>query len=164
MNGAGKTSILQAIAATLGCATGRFQKRSDLQWAGYNSELLGNNWGRFDPEVHLKIQFSTQEIKAIQEFYQKLQEIKHELPIPPAQNHIVPLKWSGERVIANSDSEFFQFKGREYAKQLLRSDGFQVFERVGTILWYTEQRTSTSLTTEDYNHRIEITDDILRDA
>ncbi|WP_017305792.1 AAA family ATPase [Spirulina subsalsa] len=162
-NSAGKTSILQAIAATLGCATGRLQKRSDLQWAGYNSELLGNNWGRFDPEVNLKIQFSTPELKAIHEFYQKLQEIGHDLPIPPAQEHIVSLKWSGERVIANSDREFFQFKGREYAKQLLRSEGFQVFERVGTILWYTEQRTSTSLTTEDDNRSIEITDDILRD-
>lgn len=56
----------------------------------------------------------------------------------------------------------FQFKGREYAKQLLRSEGFHVFEQVGTVLWYTEQRTSTSLTTENPDGKIEITDDILR--
>jgi len=74
MNGAGKTSILQAIAATLGVATGRIQQLSDLQWAGYNYELLGNNWGRFDPTVNLKIQFSTQEIEAIHEFHRKLQD------------------------------------------------------------------------------------------
>ena len=35
MNGSGKTSILQAIAATLGVATGRLQKLSDLDWMGY---------------------------------------------------------------------------------------------------------------------------------
>lgn len=163
MNGAGKTSVLQAIAATLGVATGRFQQPSDLQWPGYNYELLGNNWGRFDPEVNLKIQFSKPEIEAIQELYQKLQETGRSLPISPAQNDIVPLRWSGDRVLANSDAEFFQFKGRAYAKQLLRSEGFQVFERVGAILWYTEQRTSTSLTAEDPSYTIEITYDILRD-
>jgi ABC-type branched-subunit amino acid transport system ATPase component len=36
MNGAGKTSVLQAIATTLGFATGRIQQLSDLQWVGYN--------------------------------------------------------------------------------------------------------------------------------
>lgn len=163
MNGAGKTGILQAIAATLGVATGRLKQLSDLQWAGYNYELLGNNWGSFEPGVELQIQFSKSEIQAIQEFYQKLQEMGRSLLIPPAESHIVSLRWSGDRVLANSDREFFQFKGREYAKQLLRSEGFEVFERVGTILWYTEQRTSTSLTTEDESHKTEITEDILRD-
>ena len=41
MNGAGKTSLLQAIAATLGVATGRLQKLQDLDWSGFNPELLG---------------------------------------------------------------------------------------------------------------------------
>lgn len=104
------------------------QKLSDLDWAGYSYELLSNNWGRFDPEVNLQVQFSTSEIQAIQEYYCKLQEMGHNLPIPPAENHLVSLRWNAERVLANTDAEFFQFKGREYAKQLLRSEGFQVFE------------------------------------
>ncbi|MBE9202108.1 MULTISPECIES: AAA family ATPase [unclassified Nodularia (in: cyanobacteria)] len=163
MNGAGKTSLLQAIAATLGVATGRLENLSGLEWSGYNYELLGNNWGGFQPEVTVQVQFSSQELQAVREFHQKLQDMGRNLPISPAENDIISLKWNGERVQARTDAEFFQFKGREYAKQLLRSEGFKVFERVGTILWYTEQRTSTSLTTEDYNHRLEITDDILRD-
>lgn len=162
MNGAGKTSILQAIAATLGNATGRLQKLSDLDWPGFNYELLGKNWGRFTPNVRLTVQFSSSEIQAVHEFYEKLQEMGREL-YTPANNHIVTLNWQGEKVQANSAAELFQFKGREYAKQLLRSEGFQVFERVGTTLWYTEQRTSTSLTTEDPQNKLEITDDILRD-
>lgn len=164
MNGSGKTSLLQAIAATIGNATGRLQKLSDLKWAGFNYELLGRNWGQFEPEVTIQVQFSSQELQAVSEFYQKLQETgRSDLKVDPAQEHIVNLRWHSERVQADTDAQLFQFKGREYAKQLLRSEGFRVFERVGTALWYTEQRTSTSLTTEDPERKQEITEDTLRD-
>jgi predicted ATPase len=163
MNGAGKTSLLQAIAATLGVATHRLQKLSDLEWPGFSYDLVGNNWGQFEPRVTLEVQFSSQELQAVREFHQKLQESGRDLPIIPAEEHIVSLEWNGNGVKANSHSEYFQFRGRDYAKQLARSEGFHVFERVGTILWYTEQRTSTSLTPEDHDVKIEITDDILRD-
>ncbi|WP_254173233.1 AAA family ATPase [Planktothrix pseudagardhii] len=163
MNGAGKTSLLQAIAATLGVATGRLQKLPDLEWPGFNYELLGHNWGRFEPEVTLKVQFPSPEIEAVGEFHHELQKIGRNLPVSPANENVIFLRWQGERVQANTAAELFQFKGREYAKQLLRSEGFQVFERVGTVFWYTEQRTSTSLTTENLDGKIEITDDILRD-
>lgn len=162
MNGAGKTSLLQAIASTLGTATGRLKEPSDLEWAGFNYELLGSNWRRFEPEVTIKVQFSSGELKAVRDFQQKLQEMGRDLQ-PPAEKHIVNLKWRNGRVQADSAAELFQFKGREYAKQLLRAEGFSVFERVGTILWYTEQRTSTSLTTEDPDRKLEITEDLLRD-
>lgn len=71
MNGAGKTSLCQAIAATLGTATGRLQTLSDLEWAGFNYELLGNNWG-FEPEVTIDVQFSSGELQAVRDFQQKL--------------------------------------------------------------------------------------------
>lgn len=162
MNGAGKTSLLQAIAATLGVATGRFQRLQELDWSGFNPELLGNNWGRFTPELNLGVEFSPPELKAVQEFYQKLSEQGRDLQ-PPAQEEIVNLQWRNQRVQAGSAAELFQFKGRDYAKQLLRAEGFQVFERVGTIFWYTEERTSTTLTTENPQNTLEITADILRD-
>lgn len=164
MNGSGKTSLLQAIAATLGEATGRLRTLSELEleWPGFNYELLGANWGKFDPEVSLKVQFSQSELQAVREFNQKLQEMGRNLT-PPANKDIVTLKWRDGRVQADTAAELFQFKGRQYAKQLLRSEGFKIFERVGTILWYTEQRTSTSLTTEDPDNKIEITPDLLRD-
>jgi predicted ATPase len=162
MNGAGKTSLLQAIAATLGVANGRLPRLHDLEWQGFNYELLGRNWGKFTPEVSLQVQFSLSEIQAVHDFQQKLRTVGRDLH-PPAKKHIVTLKWRDERVQAGTAAELFQFKGREYAKQLVRSEGFQAFERVGTTLWYTEQRTSTSLTPEDQQHKLEITDDVLRD-
>ena len=120
MNGAGKTSLLQAIAATLGVATGRLQRLSDLEWAGFNYELLGRNWGKFTPEVTLKVQFSLLEIQAVHEFQRKLRDLGRDLH-SPSEEHIVTLKWRGERVQAATAPELFQFKGREYAKQLIRS-------------------------------------------
>ncbi|GJD19147.1 ATPase [Rivularia sp. IAM M-261] len=162
MNGTGKTSILQAIAATLGTATGRLQKISDLEWTGFNYELLSNNWGRFEPDVTVKVQFSSPELEAVHNLQQKLLEMGL-TSVSPAQKHIVTLKWNEGRVQADSAAELFQFRGREYAKQLRRTEGFQVFEQVGTVLWYTEQRTSTSLTTEDPQLKLEITEDLLRD-
>ncbi|WP_071189735.1 ATP-binding protein [Trichormus sp. NMC-1] len=161
MNGAGKTSLLQAIAATLGTATGRLKKLSDLEWPGFNYELLANNWGRFQPEVNVNIQFSASELQAVADFHQKLQDMGRDLA-PPGNNYAVTLRWQNERVQANTAAELFQFKGREYAKQLRRSEGFQVFERVASVFWYTEQRTATSLTTEDPDSQVEINEDILR--
>jgi predicted ATP-dependent endonuclease of OLD family len=163
MNGSGKTSILQAIAASLGMATGRLRKLSDLKWPGFNYELLSSNWGMFESDVKITVQFSTQEINAVREFYKKLKLINSDLSTEPGEKHIVSLRWSNGRVQADTAAQLFQFKGREYAKQLRKAEGFSVFKNVGTTLWYTEQRTSTSLTTEDVDKKIEITEDVLRD-
>ncbi|NER34163.1 MAG: AAA family ATPase [Oscillatoria sp. SIO1A7] len=165
-NGSGKTSILQAISATLGVATGRLKRLSDLEWPGFNYELLASNWGRVEPEVSLKVQFSSKELQAIREFQEKLQDLEPETPengVLTDGKHIVNLKWRNGIVEAENATELLQFKGRQYAKRLLRSEGFEAFERVGTALWYTEQRTSTSLTSEDPEQKLEITDDMLRD-
>jgi predicted ATP-dependent endonuclease of OLD family len=64
-NGSGKTSILQAIAAVLGNATGRLEKVGDLNWPGFNLELTGSNW-RLPTEIKIDIEFSTAEIRATQ--------------------------------------------------------------------------------------------------
>ena len=88
MNGAGKTSLLQAIAATLGTANGRLKAPSDLEWVGFNYELIGSNWGAFEPEVTLKVQFSSGELEAVRDFQQKLCEMGRDLH-PPADKHIV---------------------------------------------------------------------------
>ncbi|GAA6618385.1 AAA family ATPase [Scytonema sp. NUACC26] len=162
MNGAGKTSLLQAIAATLGTVTGRLQNISDLEWAGFNYELLASNWGGMTPEVAVQVQFSSSELQAFRDFHFKLREIGRDLQ-SPGEEHNVTLRWNSGCVIANSAAQLFQFKGREYAKQLRRNEGWKVFEQVGTVLWYTEQRTSTSLTSEDPNRQLEITEDLLRD-
>jgi len=166
MNGSGKSSILQAIAASLGAATKRLKRPGELNWSGFNLELVGNSW-RTLTEVILEVEFSRQEIDATRNFYNKLREFRN-LEVEPSDKTSVMLKIQGDgkdsRVQANSPAELFQFNGREYAKQILKfhSEGYKVFEQVGTVFWYTEQRTATSLTPEEDGNPITYDDDLLR--
>ncbi|WP_243146900.1 hypothetical protein [Scytonema sp. UIC 10036] len=121
----------EAIAATLGTATGRLQKVFDLEWAGFSYELLANNWGNITPEVAVQVQFSSSELQALRHFQQKLREMGQDLQ-PPSEEYNVTLRWYSGGVVAKNDAQLLQFKGREYAKQLRRSEGFQVFEQVDT--------------------------------
>jgi hypothetical protein len=52
-----------------------------------------------------------------------------------------------DQVKADTAAEWFQFRGRDYAKQVYRNhpEGRNIFQKVGDIFWYTEHRTSTSL-------------------
>jgi hypothetical protein len=109
MNGSGKTSILQSIAAVLGVATGRLKNLSELKWHGFNFELLGANWGKFEPQIDLQVQFSNEEIRSTRRFVQKLQGGGQSLQMP-AENHVVELKWHGNHVRAGWAPELFQSK------------------------------------------------------
>lgn len=159
-NGSGKSTILQAIAATLGDATGRLQNATDLNWPGFNWELAGKSW-RLPSEVKIDVEFSTEEKKATQEFYRHCLEIGKDLDNPPTDLSSVVLRLKAGKAVANNASELFQFKGREYARQIKSThpEGFNVFKRVGTIFWYTEQRTSTSLTVEEAGKKLQFDDE-----
>ena len=43
-NGAGKSSVLQALAATIGTATRRLGLPGELSWPGFDLDLVGNAW------------------------------------------------------------------------------------------------------------------------
>jgi len=163
MNGSGKTSILQAIAAVLGNATGRLEKISDLDWPGFDSDLVGAN-SRIPTTIEIQTEFSDDEINATQKFCQLLKEQDKSFIIP-SNKSVITLKMKENKVFADSPYELFQCKGWEYAKQLCKfhNEGYKIFEQIGTVFWYTEQRTSTSLTSEDNSKKIEITDNLLRD-
>ena len=162
-NGAGKSSILQAIAAMVGTASGRIKRPHHLLWPGFDLGLAGDSW-KFPTEIDLELSFSQTEIEATRDFFGHLG--KTDLQEPGSFGR-VNLKLVGDRLEAmEGSSAWFQFRGREYAKQVVRlhPDGFNVFEKVGAPFWYTEQRTSSSLTPEEYNnHNLELTMDKLRD-
>ncbi len=165
-NGSGKSSVLQAIAAVLGEAAGRLEKAADLDWPGFNGDLLG---GTAEPhEEELEIEFSRDEIEAARENVRILNEDGRNLE-PPGGDLYAKLAWrDGRRVSAENRAQFFQFKGRSYARQLVRSKGFSVFENAGSVFWYQENRTATTLTIEDdrggsEQKKMEFTYDMLRD-
>lgn len=67
-NGSGKSTILQAIAATLGTATRRLREPADLEWPGFDLGLAGNAWA-LPSEVTLRVGFSNVELDATVEYF-----------------------------------------------------------------------------------------------
>jgi len=149
-NGSGKSTILQAIAATLGTATRRLHEPGDLEWPGFDLPLAGTSWD-LPSEVNVRVGFSEAELQATLDYFQRVPGLK-DLPDirPPSQDTPVTLTLREGHVRAGVGQQYFQFRGREYAKQILKlsEEGHAVFRAVGTVFWYTEHRTSTSLTAE----------------
>jgi predicted ATPase len=149
-NGSGKSTILQAIAATIGTATRRIHEPADLEWPGFDLSLAGNSWN-LPSEVSLRVGFSNLELQATVEFFEKVPALEDRSGIvAPSQDRSVALTLREGKVRAGVAQQYFQFRGREYAKQIVKlaEEGHRVFERVGTVFWYTEHRTATSLTAE----------------
>lgn len=145
-NGAGKSTILQSIAATLGTATGRIRRPADLEvWPGFDLALAGNNWS-VAPVVDVDVVFGDDEIAFLHELHGRLD--RERFPTPPSREPLLRVTLADGRVTAGTRAEYYQLRGRRYARRLKKHhpDGYGVFERVGTVFWYTEQRTANSLT------------------
>lgn len=148
-NGSGKSSILQAIAALLASATGRLQSPAHLKWPGFDWNLANAAWSP-PLEIELQVSFSPDEIQATQEYFEQTPLALETDAIRPDSNRNVTLKldMASLQVTAKSPSEFYQFRGRDYARMIFKkaTKGFAIFKRVGTTFWYTEHRTINSLT------------------
>lgn len=169
-NGSGKSTVLQSIAAMLGTATGRLRSPRDLQsWPGFDLDLAGRGW-KMAPAVELTVTFPRDELDAIATLHAGLDQERYS--IKPAQEEAVLLRLRDDgRVWADGGHDrYYQFQGRRYARMLKSQhpDGFGVFERVGTVFWYTEQRTVNSLTLDfevnSEGPQVETTLDLLRQA
>jgi len=159
-NGSGKSTVLQAIAAMLGAATGRLKSPADLDWPGFNLTLANKAWQR-PLSAELEVGFSADEMNATADYFERSYIAQNPTAVPPAKHPQVTLRLDPEKqlVRAGTHSEIYQFHGRDYARMAVKRDGFAVFKRVGTVFWYTEQRTTSSLTPTEANGE-EITFDI----
>lgn len=150
-NSIGKSSVLQAIAAILGTATQRLKSPEELEWEGFNYDLIC----KFKPkptEIDLEVAFSETEIKATQMYYQQLVELKKlENTLLPSENDNILLglvDYKKRIVGCQTAANYFQFRGYHYAKQLFdyTEKPNTLYDKVGNIFWYSEQRTSWSVT------------------
>ena len=153
-NGAGKTSVLQAIASMIGSATYRLNEPSSLDWAGFDLGIANNAWMR-SVEVVLDVEFTEDEIGATRDYFSRTDMAKDGDKGIPGDRRLVQLRYNAleNRAEAQTASQFFQFHGRRYAKIIVKHalEGFRIFDKVGDVFWYTEHRTTNSLTPPESN-------------
>jgi energy-coupling factor transporter ATP-binding protein EcfA2 len=153
-NGSGKSSVLQAIAAMLGAATDRLSSPAELDWPGFDLSLANKAW-TIPISIEIEIEFSQDEIEATREYFSRTEMGQDSDKFPPGQSPIVKLRYNSNmgRVDAPTAREFYQFHGRRYARMIFKfaQEGTRLFERVGDVFWYTEHRTTNSLTPFESN-------------
>lgn len=147
-NGCGKSSVLQAIAAVVGGAVRPDMQPADLNWPGFDYRHIQS--GRREIEMKALLHFGDDEIEATREYAQRVQaQFPNRPHIEPGHEHTIwyNLGYSDNRVFAPNRNLFFQAQGYQYALQLRRFevDYNKLFDRVGSIYWYTEQRNSASI-------------------
>ena len=160
-NGSGKSSILQMIAAVLGTATQELRTPSELNWTGFNFNLI--NSGRAPLQANLNFSFTPSEITATRQLYDRLVE-NRTIPsgVRPGNSSNVNLSLihQDNRVNAGRANQLFQFRGYSYAKTISYYDGNKsLFNDVGKAYWYTEERNTLSFNKENGD---QLTEDKLR--
>jgi len=146
-NGVGKSSILQAIVLTTATATREGFEISKLDWPGFDYEHIQT--GRFPLDIRCSYEFSEEEIQATIEYAQLLIEKGIKLGLPYEYKKI-QLKYDYQKNKVETSlgaRAYYQFSGYQFAKRLTKyvDEKNSLFDRVGNIYWYTEQRTSYSI-------------------
>lgn len=148
-NGSGKTSLLQAIVCLIAPLVREKTSPSGIDWNGFEYRLIKNGVLPFRLEV--EVEFSETELIATHDYATRLiqQGVKLQLP---GDKPIVKLRldYEGNRLspVKSPVNTLFQFSGYQYAKRLASAtpDKNILFNNVGNIYWYTENRTATSIT------------------
>ncbi len=148
-NGTGKSSILQAIVVLLATPIREKFNPKKLDWPGFDYRYLQN--GKLPLRIEAEIEFSDDEIDATIEYSNELKKKGVRLLSQPAENKKVVIYFDYEKgkVVAKGSKEmYYQFSGYQYAKRLsaYTPNKNVLFEKVGNIYWYTEQRNSHNIT------------------
>lgn len=146
-NGSGKSSILQAITMLIASVTREKFTPESLDWSGFEYRHLQT--GALPTKVEAKIFFDENEKIATQNFAKQLQDKGVKLGTPSNLSHIkLSLDYQNKQVSAKEGHKaYYQFSGYQYAKSLapLTPNKISLFENVGNIYWYTEQRNAYSV-------------------
>ncbi|GHT38802.1 hypothetical protein AGMMS49965_03200 [Bacteroidia bacterium] len=146
-NGTGKSSLLQAIVALIAPLTRNRFDVEQIDWSGFEYRFLQS--GRLPMYIQANIEFSECELEETVNYAKKLNELGGKSGIPN-KNKNVSVKFDYDKkepVVGKVAGDYYQFSGYQYAKQLtaLEPDKTKLFEKVGNIYWYTEQRTSYNI-------------------
>ncbi len=149
-NGSGKSSILQAVAMVVGGAVRPDFRPSELDWSGFRYDSIQN--GRMPVQVEAELSFSSEEIAATASFAQQVREIYPHRTYLSGEKEAIGwwLDFEKNKIFSETSVDFYQAHGYQYARQLsaYHQDTTSLFESVvGTLLFYHEQRHTTSINT-----------------
>lgn len=146
-NGSGKSSLLQAIVLVTAAATREHFSAESLDWPGFDHSYIQS--GRFPLKIRCTYQFTEDEVAATKLYAQELIEKGVQLGIPAEHLEIkLDYDYKKHKVSTSLGSNaYYQFSGYQFAKRLTKyvDQKNELFNRVGDIYWYTEQRTSYSI-------------------
>ncbi len=146
-NGTGKSSILQAIVMLTATASREGFSMENFDWPGFEYRHIQT--GPLPCEISCVYEFSDTEVNATVDYAEQLIQKGVELGIPSKYKTIeLFLDYQNSKVISKQGHEsYYQFSGYQYAKRLSKFsvEKDQLFNSVGNIYWYTEQRTSYSI-------------------
>lgn len=147
-NGSGKTSVLQAIVATVAPLTHAGFHAEELDWSGFDYRFIQS--GRAPLKIEIKVDLKQSEIQATQSFFDNLKEMddQNRFTIRPGNKGTITLRFDyiKRRPVADR-RDLYQLYGYQYAKQLSQfvPNTSELFDKVGSIFWYTENRNAFSL-------------------
>lgn len=144
-NGTGKSSLLQAIVAMIAPLTRDRFKAPEIEWSGFEYRFIQS--GRMPLHIQAHVEFSESELDETIRYAQKLNDLGDKLGIPNRNTDVtVTFDYDNQKPIVKGTGggNCFQFLGYQYAKKLtaFEANKTSLFEKVGNIYWYTEQRTS----------------------
>jgi energy-coupling factor transporter ATP-binding protein EcfA2 len=171
-NGSGKSSVLQAIASMLGAATGRLSSPAELDWPGFDLSLANATWSR-PTTIEIDVEFTQDELQASRDAWLMWQYDDNwngtDLdgnPLPAGTNPLVTLRYNPEKASVETTryADIFNFRGRYHVNKLAKytPETAHLLERVGGVFWYTEHRTTNSLTPIESNGQTITFDDMDR--
>lgn len=150
-NGTGKTTVLQAIALCLSRITEMAHDASDFDWQGWVPGRF-EKWGT--PIIELDIHFSDDEVEATQEaaelcFRNRSHHSGGEDFIRPGNASQVTVRLEGNfySIVNGQKENIFQFRGRSYASQLVKSgvnSARNLFARLPGVFWFDQYRNLAS--------------------
>ncbi len=146
-NGAGKSSLLQAIVMVTATASKEGFDISKFDWPGLEQRHVQT--GRLPISIKCTYKFSKEELEAICSYADQLIEKGIALEKPARYETVsLSLNYNEQKVESSEGARgYYQFGGYQYAKRLTKYTNSKstLFDKVGNIYWYTEQRTSYSI-------------------
>ncbi|MBF0551185.1 MAG: AAA family ATPase [Deltaproteobacteria bacterium] len=141
-NGTGKTTVLQAVALCLSMAAGWTRSVEEFDWLGWVPGRY-ERWG--EPKIDLEVHFTEDELNATQEAADRWSQNRENF-VPPGSEKTVTLSLHGRRCFCKSRAQFFQFRGRLYASQLLKTDysARELFDQLPGVFWFDQFRNLAS--------------------